>query len=72
MSDYYTHISLVLGSVTTWSIIGHAVQTVPTPKNVWGQWFIGIIQYAVGQKYRAANTIAGATTVTTAVPLVKG
>lgn len=56
-----------LGSATIWAIISHAVQTFPTPANKYGQWCLGTIQYAVGQRERAVNTLAGQDTQATAI-----
>ena len=47
------------GGMFIWSVVGHFVQTFPTPKNVYAQWFIGGLQWAVGQRERATNTFAG-------------
>lgn len=49
--------------------IGHAVQTFPPPQNKYGQWFLGLIQWGVGQRLRAANTMQGEGTLTKQVPL---
>lgn len=49
-------------------LLGHMVQTFPTPKNIYGAWFLGSLQYIVGQRYRAANTIEGNQTLTLTVP----
>ena len=52
------------GGAFLWGALGHAVQTFPTPKNVYGQWALGLAQWMVGQRERAANTFAGGDTAT--------
>ncbi len=48
-----------LGGSTAIGIIGHAVSTFPTPKSPLGQWFLGVIQFIVGQRLQAKQTIGG-------------
>jgi hypothetical protein len=57
----------VLAGATFIGIVAHAVNSFPTPTNVYGQWVLGIIKYAVGQRISAANALAGLQTETTAV-----
>ena len=47
--------------------VSHAVQGFPTPENKYGAWLVGSIQYFVGQRERALNTLAGQATVTTGI-----
>ena len=47
--------------------MAHAVNTFPTPDNPYGQWFLGIVKFAVGQRISGANAIAGLQTEVTAV-----
>lgn len=60
MSDNSYHIYLtisgILGSGTAFTILAHAVQSFPTPKNEYWAWFLGVLQFAVGQRERADNT----------------
>ena len=37
-------------------IVAHAVNTFPIPKNPYGQWLLGVIQFAVGQRQLAKTT----------------
>ena len=60
----WEHVQLFFGGAGAISIIGHAVQSFPTPENKYGQWILGSIQYAVGQRYRANNTVQGEGTLT--------
>lgn len=53
---------------TFFGIIAHAVNTFPTPGNVYGQWMLGIIKFVVGQRISAMNAIRGNDTVTVSVP----
>jgi hypothetical protein len=63
------HLTIFLGGATTMGIIAHAVQTFPVPKNAYGAWLLGVIQFAVGQRERSKNTLQGAATETIAAPL---
>jgi hypothetical protein len=57
--------SAIFGSIGL-AILGHAVNTLPVPKNKWGQWIVGILQFSVGQINRSKNTVNGLDTVTVA------
>lgn len=59
-------ISFAAGS-TFIGIVGHAVNTLPTPKNPYGQWFLGLIKYIVGQRISAINAFNGLQSEVTAV-----
>jgi hypothetical protein len=58
----------ILYGVTLMGIVAHAVNTFPTPGNVYGQWVLGIIKFAVGQRLSAMNAIRGNDTAPIAVP----
>jgi hypothetical protein len=57
----------VLTGATAVGLVAHAVNTFPTPTNKYGQWFIGVLQFAVGQRVSGANTLAGKDSVVTGV-----
>ena len=57
----------VLAGATFIGIVAHAVNSFPTPNNPYGQWFLGVIKYAVGQRVSAVNAFAGLQTEATAV-----
>ncbi len=61
-----------VGGVTIWGVIAYAVNTAPTPEGRWGQWFLGIIKFAVGQYISAQNAIRGQDTLVAAVPRGQG
>jgi len=61
------HVADMLGSAAVFGVIAHAVQSFPTPSNKYGAWLLGAVQYAVGQRERAMNTLAGADTSTAAI-----
>lgn len=61
-------ISFLAGS-TVIGILAHAVNTFPTPANKYGQWLLGTIQYIVGQRVVASNTIKGNDTVAFSRPV---
>lgn len=65
----WEHFEIFISGSFGLSVIAHAVQTWPTPKSVYGQWLLGTVQYIVGQRLRAANTVAGEETLTKQVPL---
>ncbi len=58
----------VLFGATIWGIVAHVVNTFPTPKNVYGQWLLGSIQFAVGQRKLGQNTTQGNSTVPLMIP----
>lgn len=65
---HFTHgwtvlVSMLSGSTAT-AFLAHLVQTFPTPDNKYGQWLLGGLQFLVGQRERAANTVSGNATVT--------
>jgi hypothetical protein len=64
LSDFHEHLALIFGSSFATALLGHMVQTFPTPANKYGQWFIGCIQWFVGQRLRSANTMQGNDTIT--------
>lgn len=49
-------------------LAGHAVNTFPTPENKYGQWLLGVIKFAVGQRISALNAFQGKDTMVVAVP----
>ncbi len=57
----------VFAGATMLGIIAHAVNSFPTPANPYGQWILGVIKFAVGQRVSAANAFAGLQTEATAV-----
>ena len=58
----------VLAGATALGIVAHMVNTFPTPKNKYGAWFLGVVQYTVGQRIAAMNTVKGQQSVVTSVP----
>lgn len=67
MGNFMSHAIVFLSGATALGIIGHAVNTFPTPANKYGAWFIGVIQYVVGQRQQALNTMNGQATITASV-----
>src|SRR5271156_3846913 len=69
MNDLITwqHFLVFISGSTTFGVIAHAVATYPTPKNVYGQWILGIIKFAVGQRISAVNAVNGLQTEVTGV-----
>jgi hypothetical protein len=55
------HIVLFLSGSTALGIIAHAVNTFPTPKNIYCQWLLGLIQFIVGQRTQGNRTMEGKT-----------
>lgn len=64
----WEHVQIFLSGATVLGIVAHAVQSFPTPENKYAQWFLGVIQYVVGQRVRAMNTLQGEGTLTKQVP----
>ncbi len=58
----------VLSGVTLMAILAHALNTFPTPANQYGQWILGILKFAVGQRISGMNAIRGNDTVAVPVP----
>jgi len=46
-------------SLSVLVIVAHAVNTFPMPKSAIGRWFLGVIQFAVGQRVQAVETLNG-------------
>jgi hypothetical protein len=62
MSDGFSeHVILFLSGSTALGIIAHAVNTFPTPENKYGQWFLGLVQFIVGQRIQGNRTLEGKT-----------
>lgn len=64
---FYEQVILFLSGGTFISFVAHAVNTFPTPRNPYGVWLLGVIQWAVGQRVVAKNTLQGFDTITTAM-----
>lgn len=47
---------MLLGA-TAIGIVSHAVNNFPQPQNKYAQWLLGVVQYAVGQRQRALETL---------------
>ena len=62
MHHLTNHWDDMLTSVALMAAVSHAVQSFPVPANKYGQWFLGTIQFIVGQRVRAANTLQGTET----------
>jgi len=70
LTHFWIFLSGAFGGATGLGIMAQAVNTFPVPENKYWAWALGVLQYAVGQKSRAANTFQGMDTVTLAT--VKG
>lgn len=62
------HTVTFLAGSTAMGIVGNAVNSFPVPENKYGQWFLGVIKYAVGQRISAMNAFQGKDTVIASVP----
>lgn len=67
LGEFMSHAIVFLSGATALGIVGHAVNTFPTPSNKYGAWFIGVLQYVVGQRQQALNTMQGKDTDAVAV-----
>lgn len=63
----WQHVEIFLAGSTALGIVAHAVNTFPTPKNQYGQWFLGIVKFIVGQRVSAMNAMRGQDTMVVAV-----
>jgi hypothetical protein len=59
LANFGEHAVIFLSGMTALGIVAHAVNTFPTPQNKYGQWFLGLIQFIVGQRIAAFNTMQG-------------
>jgi hypothetical protein len=64
----WQHMEIFFAGSTALGLIAHAVNTFPTPANPYGQWLLGIIKFAVGQRQSAMNAMRGSDSVTVPVP----
>ncbi len=55
MAHFFTFVS----GAAMLGIIAHAVNTFPMPKSPIGRWFLGVIQFAVGQRLQGTYTLNG-------------
>lgn len=68
LSNFWEHASIFLAGSTALSLLAHAVNTFPTPSNPYGKWFLGVVQFFVGQRQAAKNTLQGSDSVSVPVP----
>lgn len=66
-TNFWEHLQIFASGSFAIGFAAHIVQTFPTPENKYAQWLLGSIQYIVGQRVRAMNTIAGEGTLTKSV-----
>ncbi len=71
-ADSWKHFEFLFSGATLMGLAGHAVNTFPTPKNVYGQWLLGVVKFAVGQRISAMNAFQGHDTAVIAVPQGSG
>lgn len=64
----WEHFTTFFAGATALGVVAHAVNTFPTPANKYGQWFLGCIKFAVGQRISAMNAFQGKDTVVVQVP----
>ena len=62
------HVEIFLAGSTALGLLAHAVNTFPTPANKYGQWLLGCVKFAVGQRQSAMNAMRGQDTVVVPVP----
>jgi hypothetical protein len=71
LGNFMEHAAIFLAGSTGLGIVAHAVNTFPTPTSKYGAWLLGTIQYVVGQRVAAANTLQGKQTMAVAVAPVE-
>ena len=47
-----------VGGAAFYGIAAYALQTVPTPKNAWARWLIGVLQFALANKEKGLAAMA--------------
>ena len=72
MDSWTTHVLYFLSGSTCIGIVAHAVNTFPMPKSAIGRWFLGVIQYAVGQRIQGVYTLNGGGTAQAAAETREG
>lgn len=68
LNNWVEHVVIFAVGGLVMGVVAHAVNTFPTPKNQYGAWLLGTVQFAVGQRAVAKNTVQGMQTVAVAVP----
>lgn len=68
--DFGTNVLLFISGSTFIGVVAHAVNTFPMPKTAIGRWFLGVIQYAVGQRLQGQSTMDGGGTLRAALDSV--
>ncbi len=66
-NDFGNQAMTFLGGGTAVLIVSHAVNTFPMPKSAIGRWFLGVIQFAVGQRLQGNYTLNGGGTAQAAL-----
>ena len=56
---FASHLLLIYSGAAGFAIVAHAVNTFPMPKSTIGRWFLGVIQFAVGQRLQGLATMNG-------------
>lgn len=54
---HWDRIVSALSGATVIGALSHMVNTFPIPSNPYAKWLLGSIQYIVGQRENASNTI---------------
>lgn len=68
---FHFHWSELLAGGTAVGILAHAVNSFPTPENPYARWLLGVIQYTVGQRVAATNTLKGQDSTIIATPIAE-
>lgn len=63
LGNFFEHAIIFVAGGTALGIVAHAVNTFPTPTNKYGAWLLGTVQFAVGQRVAARNTLVGKDTM---------
>lgn len=64
----WEHFITFFAGASGMGLVAHAVNSFPTPINKYGQWFLGCIKFAVGQRVSAMNAFQGRDTMVVGVP----
>lgn len=53
------HWNEIAGALVLWNIAAFALQTFPTPDNVYARWIMGVLQFAVANRQKMLEAFKG-------------
>lgn len=52
------HWQEIVGTIAVWNIAAFALQTFPTPENVYARWIIGVLQFLVANRQKMMEALS--------------